>query len=104
MAEFKYIGKSLTRPDAVAKAIGKAQYLDDIRLPGMLHAAILHPEYAHAEIVSIDFSEAEKMPGVVACVKGEDPNLLYGDNITDISPMAVGKVRHIGDHVAAVVA
>jgi carbon-monoxide dehydrogenase large subunit len=104
MADFKFIGKSMTRPDAVTKAIGKALYLDDIRLPGMLHAAILHPEYAHAEIVSIDFSEAEKMPGVVACVKGEDPNLLYGDNITDISPMAVGKVRHIGDHVAAVVA
>ena len=104
MADLKYVGKSYTRPDAVQKALGKSEYLDDVRLPGMLHAAIVHPPIAHAEIVSIDFSEAEKMPGVVACVKGEDPNLLYGDNITDISPMAVGRVRHIGDHVAAVVA
>lgn len=104
MSKFKYIGKSMTRPDAVSKAIGKACYLDDVRLPGLLHAAVLHPEYAHAEILSIDTSEAEKMPGVVAVVTGTNPDLLYGDNIKDISPMAVGRVRHIGDHVAAVVA
>ncbi|MBP7010272.1 MAG: xanthine dehydrogenase family protein molybdopterin-binding subunit, partial [Kiritimatiellae bacterium] len=104
MAKFKYIGKSLTRPDAISKAIGKAQYLDDIRLPGLLHAAILHPETAHAEILSIDSSAAEKMPGVVKVVTGRDCKTLYGDNISDISPMAVCKVRHIGDHVAAVIA
>lgn len=104
MAAFSYVGKSLTRPDAVQKAIGKSQYLDDIRLPGLLHAAILHPEYAHAEIVSIDTSEAEAMPGVVAVVTGKDSTILYGDNIKDISPMAVNRVRHIGEHVAAVVA
>lgn len=72
--------------------------------PGLLHAAILHPDFAHAEILSIDTAEAEAMPGVVTVVTGRDCKTLYGDNISDISPMAVKKVRHIGDHVAAVIA
>lgn len=102
--EYKYIGKSYIRPDAINKVTGKAQYLDDIRLPGMLHAAILRPEFAHAKIVSIDTSEAEKMPGVVKVVTGKGCNLHYGDNIKDLTPMAVEKVRYIGEPVAAVVA
>ncbi|MBE0687023.1 MAG: xanthine dehydrogenase family protein molybdopterin-binding subunit, partial [Anaerolineaceae bacterium] len=101
---YKYIGKSYNRPDAIGKVTGKAQYLDDIRLPGMLHAAILRPEYAHARIISIDTSEAEKMPGVVKVVTGKDCKLHYGDNIKDLVPMAVEKVRYIGEPVAAVVA
>jgi CO/xanthine dehydrogenase Mo-binding subunit len=86
MAKFKYIGQSLTRPDAVQKAIGKVQYLDDIRLPGLLHAAILHPDYAHAEIVSIDTAEAEKMPGVVKVVTGRDCTTLYGETSATSPP------------------
>jgi carbon-monoxide dehydrogenase large subunit len=101
---YKYIGKSYNRPDAINKVTGKAQYLDDIRLPGMLHAAILHPEYAHARIISIDTSEAEKMPGVVKVVTGKGCKLHYGDNIKDLVPMADEKVRYIGEPVAAVVA
>ncbi len=102
--EYKYIGKSYIRPDAINKVTGKAQYLDDIRLPGMLHAAILRPEFAHAKINSIDTSEAEKMPGVVKVVTGKGCDLHYGDNIKDLTPMAVEKVRYIGEPVAAVVA
>lgn len=101
---YKYIGKSYIRPDAISKVTGKAQYLDDIRLPGMLYAAILRPEYAHAKIISIDTNEAEKMPGVVKVVTGKNCNLHYGDNIKDLIPMAVEKVRYIGEPVAAVVA
>ncbi|MBW6472919.1 MAG: xanthine dehydrogenase family protein molybdopterin-binding subunit [Anaerolineaceae bacterium] len=101
---YKYIGKSYNRPDAISKVTGKAQYLDDIRLPGMLHAAILRPEHAHARIISIDTSEAEKMPGVVKVVTGKGCDLHYGDNIKDLVPMAVDKVRYIGEPVAAVVA
>lgn len=101
---YKYIGKSYLRPDAINKVTGKAQYLDDIRLPGMLHAAILRPEFAHARIISIDTSEAEKMPGVVKVVTGKGCKLHYGDNIKDIVPMADEKVRYIGEPVAAVVA
>jgi carbon-monoxide dehydrogenase large subunit len=102
--EFKYIGKDVIRPDAVDKVIGKAVYLDDISLPGMLHAAILRPEVAHAKILSIDTSAAEACEGVVKVVTGEGCGLHYGDNIKDLTPMAVDKVRHIGEPLAAVVA
>ncbi len=102
--EFKYIGQDIIRPDAVDKVVGKAIYLDDIYLPGMVHAAILRPEYAHARILSIDTSAAEASPGVIKVVTGAGCNLHYGDNIKDLTPMAVDKVRHIGEPVAAVIA
>ncbi len=102
--EYKYIGKSYVRPDAVSKVTGKAIYLDDIRLPGMLYAAIKRPEYAHAKILNIDTSEAEKMPGVVKVVTGKGCEFRYGDNIKDLVPMAIDRVRYIGEPVAAVVA
>ena len=102
--KFKYLGKSYNRPDAINKVTGKAIYLDDIRLPGMLHAAILRPEYAHAKILRISTEEAEKMPGVVKVVTGKGCHYHYGDNIRDLVPMAVEKVRYIGEPVAAVIA
>ena len=102
--KLKYVGKNITRPDAVSKVTGKSLYLNDIKLPGMLHAAILRPEYAHAEIVSIDTSEAGKMEGVVKVVTGEGCDFHYGDNIRDLTPMAVGKVNYIGQPLAAVIA
>ena len=102
--EFKYLGKNYNRPDAINKVTGKAVYLDDVRLPGMLHAAILRPEYAHAKILSIATAEAEKMPGVVKVVTGKGCTFRYGDNIMDQLPMAIDKVRHIGEPVAAVIA
>jgi carbon-monoxide dehydrogenase large subunit len=101
---YKYLGKSYIRPDAISKVTGKAVFLDDIRLPGMLHAAILRPKYAHARILSIDTSEAEKCPGVVKVVTGKGCSYRYGDNIRDLVPMAIDKVRYIGEPVAAVIA
>ncbi|MDD5555731.1 MAG: xanthine dehydrogenase family protein molybdopterin-binding subunit [bacterium] len=102
--EFTYIGKNVPRPDAVAKATGKVRFLDDLRLPGMLHAAFLRPTHAHAKILSIDTAEAERMPGVVKVVTGRDIRFRYGENIKDRLPLAVGKVRWIGEPVAAVIA
>lgn len=102
--EYQYIGKDYVRPDAVSKVTGKAIFLDDIQLPGMLYAAILRPKYAHALILNIDTSEAEKCAGVVKVITGKGCNFQYGDNIADIIPMAIDKVRHIGEAVAAVVA
>jgi len=102
--EFKYIGKSLTRPDAVRKVTGKAIFLDDIYLPGMLHASILRPPTAHARIVEIVTRAAQREPGVVKVVTGADCDLRYGDNIKDLTPMAKDKVRYIGEPVAAVIA
>lgn len=100
----KYIGKSYIRPDAISKVTGKAVYLDDIRIPGMLYAAILRPEYAHARILSIDTRAAEACPGVVKVVTGKGCKFRYGDNIQDLQPMAVDKVRYIGEPVAGVIA
>ena len=102
--EYKYIGKSYIRPDAINKVTGKAVYLDDVRLPGMLYAAIKRPEHAHAKILSIDTSEAENMPGVVKVVTGQGCSIRYGDNIADVTPMASDRVRYIGEPVAAVIA
>lgn len=102
--DLKYVGKNIKRPDAVKKATGKALYLDDIQLPGMLYTAILRPEYAHAKILSIDTSEAEKGEGVVKVVTGKGCDFRYGDNIRDLVPMAIDKVRYIGEPVAAVIA
>ncbi len=101
---FKYIGKNITRPDVAAKITGRVQFLDDIKLPGMLHVAILRPDYAHAKIISIDTSEAEQCEGVVKVVTGEGCDLVYGDNIRDLTPIAVDKVSYIGHPVAAVIA
>ncbi|MBP7830857.1 MAG: xanthine dehydrogenase family protein molybdopterin-binding subunit [Kiritimatiellae bacterium] len=102
--EFKYIGKDILRPDATAKITGKAKFLADLKLPGMLHCAILRPTVAHAKIVSIDTSEAEQCPGVVKVVTAQGQNYRYGDNIRDFTPMAGDRVRHIGEAVAAVIA
>ena len=102
--DYKYVGKSYIRPDAISKVTGKAIYLDDIRLPGMLYTAILRPPTAHARILSIDTSEAEQMPGVVKVVTGKGCKFHYGDNIRDLTPMAIDKVRYIGEPVAAVIA
>ncbi|MDY0058541.1 MAG: xanthine dehydrogenase family protein molybdopterin-binding subunit [Myxococcota bacterium] len=102
--DLKYVGKPIIRPDAVRKATGKAQYLDDLKLPGMLYAAILRPERGHARIVSIDTTAAEGMPGVVKVVTGQGCTFRYGDNIRDLVPMAVDRVRYAGEPVAAVVA
>lgn len=101
---YKYIGKPYNRPDSISKVTGKAVYLDDVRLPDMLHAAVLRPQYAHARILKVDTSEAEKCEGVVKVVTGEGCKFRYGDNIKDLQPMAVTKVRYIGDPVAAVIA
>ena len=101
---FQTIGKNVVRPDAVDKVTGEARFLDDLRLPGMLHAAILRPAYAHAKIVSMDTKGAEACEGVVKVVTGEGCDIRYGDNIKDLTPMAVDKVHYIGEPLAAVVA
>lgn len=102
--KYKYVGKPYIRPDAISKVTGKAIYLDDVRLPDMLYTAILRPTIAHALIVSIDTSEAETCPGVVKVVTGKGCTFRYGDNIKDLQPMAIDRVRYIGEPVAAVIA
>lgn len=104
--EFQWIGKPMLRVDGVAKVTGAAQYTDDMRLPGMLVGKILRSPHAHARIRSIDTSRAEALPGVKAVATGKDAPVRYG--ILPVSedefPLAVDKVRYIGDEVAAVAA
>ncbi len=100
----QYLGQNLSRPDAFDKITGAATYLDDIRLPGLLHMAVLLPEDAHAIIRSIDVTEAERSPGVVQVVIGRDCPSRHGIDFRDRRPLAVDRVRHVGEPVAAVIA
>jgi CO/xanthine dehydrogenase Mo-binding subunit len=70
--EYKVIGTRPIRPDGVEKVTGRAQYGADIHLPGLIQGRILRSPHAHARIVSIDTSEAEKHPGVFAVLTAKD--------------------------------
>ncbi|VAW00942.1 Xanthine dehydrogenase, molybdenum binding subunit [hydrothermal vent metagenome] len=97
------IGKRIKKPDAPAKAIGKTRYINDMVLPQMLYGKILHAGRPHAEIVSIDTSEAEKLPGVHLVITAKDtPDLKLGF-VKDNAPLK-DRVRCERDEVAAVAA
>ncbi len=105
MEKFEHIGKRIPKIDAVDKATGKVQYIQDLSVPGMLYGKILYSKYAHAKIKSIDTSNAEKLPGVRAVLTGKDvpPKMLMGF-LKDNPPIKSGKVRSFRDEVAAVAA
>jgi carbon-monoxide dehydrogenase large subunit len=117
---FEGIGASVRRKEDLRYLSGRGQYTDDINRPGQTHAYILRSPHAHAAIRSIDTAAAKGMPGVKAVFVGAD---MAAENIGGIpcgwqihnkdgSPMAepphpviaTGKVRHVGDPVAVVVA
>jgi CO/xanthine dehydrogenase Mo-binding subunit len=99
------VGRDVPRTDAVPKVTGAAQYVADMHLPGMLHAAVLRSPHPHARIVAIDTSAAAAMPGVKAVLTGEDTaRVKWGAFRPDLYPLAIGKVRYVGDEVAAVAA
>jgi CO/xanthine dehydrogenase Mo-binding subunit len=94
--------------DGPDKVTGAARYTFDVSLPGMLHAKVLRSPHPHARIRSVDTRRAEALPGVAAVVTGVDaaqlPDPYYGVAIRDQPVVAIGKVRYIGDMVAAVAA
>ena len=99
------VGQRASRPDGRLHGLGQTQYIDDITFPHMLHAKILRSAYPHARILSIDTSEAEKMPGVIATLIGaEIPENSFGPTYQDQPVLAYPIVRHRGDGVAAVAA
>ena len=110
MKEYSVVGKPLTRVDGRVKVTGLAQYASDITLPNMLHGKILRSPHPHAKIVNIDTSQAEALPGVKAVVTGKDTGgIRFGFVDTprypaDEYPLAIDKVRYIGEEVAAVAA
>lgn len=97
------IGTRIRKPDAPDKATGKTQYINDLELPGMLIAKVLHARRAHAEIVNIDVSEAEKLPGVYAVATNRDVSDLRFGFVRDNCALK-DKVRCEHDEVAAVAA
>ena len=99
------IGARMVRTDAVEKVTGSAVYAEDVRLPRMVYGALVRSAYAHARILSIDTSEAERLPGVRAVVTGRDIEMgYYGYELHDQRIFALEKVRYLGEPVAAVAA
>jgi aerobic-type carbon monoxide dehydrogenase small subunit (CoxS/CutS family) len=104
--EGQFIGANVRRLDAPSKVSGALRYAGDTVMPGMLHVGVLRSPHAHARIVSIDTSAAEAMAGVEAVITSADvPGVDgFGVFVHDQPVMAKGKVRYVGEAVAAVAA
>lgn len=105
MGELKVVGQAVPQIDAREKVCGAAEFVSDIKLPGMLYGRILRSPYPHARILHIDTSKAMRLRGVWAVVTALDTPLIpFGPRSDDWTIMAVDKVRFIGDEVAGVAA
>ena len=112
----RYMGSSVPRKEDSALLTGRANWTDNIKLPGMLNMAVLRSPYAHAKIMHVDVSGALSQPGVVAAFTGEDLTEEWAVGIPcgwpvtediktpDHWPLARGEVNHAGEGVAVVVA
>jgi len=117
IAAERYTGASIKRSEDPRILTGAGRYVDDIKLPGMLHAAFVRSPLAHARVVSADVSAARALPGVVAAFTGADlevmtvpgPDALmalmgWAGPTPEFTLLASDKVRFAGDPVAIVVA
>ena len=112
----RIFGSGIRRREDPRLITGRAAYTDDIKLPDMVHVAILHSPHAHARIRSIDTSRAQAAGGVLAVFTGADTDgvlnpvpcawLIPGSDLKAVPypPVAKDVVRHLGDAVAVVVA
>ncbi len=101
------IGRSTPRLEGRSKVTGRADYVHNLRLPGMLYGKIFRSTVAHGLIRSIDVADARAAEGVFAVVTGEDikkliPNPYYGPAFHDQPILALDKVRYVGEAVAVV--
>jgi len=104
-SQFSAVGKRIPKLDAAQKAMGRAEYIQDIKLPEMLYGRILYSKFANANIVKIDTSKAIALPGVHAVLTGEDvPEKMKMGFIKDNPPLKKGRVSCFRDEVAAVAA
>ena len=114
---YKVIGKNIKKYDAIDKVTGTGQFVADIKLPNVLSTAILRSRYAHATIQNIDWKEVNT-DGIYAIVSGKGALCIkngkkqyienskkywIGDCIVDQHPMAIEKVRYVGEPVVAVI-
>jgi CO/xanthine dehydrogenase Mo-binding subunit len=104
MEESGSVGKRIPKLNAGDRVTGRAVYIQDLKVPGMLHGKILRSKYPHARIVRIDTSRAKKVLGVRAIITAEDVPRIYFGFMKDQTPLKAGKVRSYRDEVAAVAA
>jgi CO/xanthine dehydrogenase Mo-binding subunit len=103
----RVVGRPVPRVDGLEKVTGRARYVTDLELPGMLHVALVRSPFAHARIVGVDTAAAARAPGVRAVagcadLAGCDP--YFGPAFRDRPILAVDVVRYEGEPVVAVVA
>src|SRR5215472_1712572 len=104
------IGTRILRKEDPRFLVGRGRFVDDVALPNMAHAAVLRSPHAHARIKSIDKGAAQALPGVVAVITGEEaakdtgPLPCFANPPVEQRCIALGKVRHVGEPVALVVA
>jgi CO/xanthine dehydrogenase Mo-binding subunit len=100
---YRHIGRATPRKDAREIVTGRAQYIDDIRLPGMLFGKVLRSPHAHAVIKNIETAKAERLPGVKAVLTYKNvPKWFWGEPRHE--RVLDSKVRFVGDSVALVAA
>jgi 2-furoyl-CoA dehydrogenase large subunit len=106
-----WVGQSIPRVEDSSLLTGRGRFIDDLGVhPGTLHAAILRSPHAHADIASIETSAAKRAQGVVAVLDGADIKALTTSLVVGVKapvecwPIAVGRVRYVGEPVAVVVA
>jgi carbon-monoxide dehydrogenase large subunit len=105
MADLKVVGRPLGRIEGPDKVAGKTLYTADVRLPGMVWGKCLRSPFAHAKILRIDVSKAKNVKGVLTVLTGDDvPPFRVGLSLQDNPVLAQGKVRFMGEKVAAVAA
>src|SRR5499425_2042879 len=103
------VGRSVPRLEGHAKVTGRAEYVHNLRLPGMLYGKIVRSTIAHGRIVKLDVSAAQALEGVHRVVTIDDvrkvvPNPFYGPAFHDQPILAVDKVHYVGEPVAVVLA
>ncbi len=111
-----YIGRSLKRFEDPRLLVGEGRFIDDMQLPGMLHAVVLRSPHAHARVLSVEASSAAGQPGVITVLTareldGEVRDIprrvvedLSGVELPEHPVLAVDRVCYVGQPVAIVVA
>src|SRR2546426_10582183 len=108
-AETPQVGRSLPRLESWLKVTGRAEYVHNLRLPGMLYGKIFRSSVAHGRIKRIDVNAARALAGVHSVVTAAEiktivPDPYYGPAFHDQPVLAVDKVRYVGEPVAVVLA
>ena len=116
MAPSAMVGARIRRREDPRLITGRATYVDDVKLVGMVHAAFIRSPYAHAKILRLQMAKAKAHPGVLAVFSGADlhaagmtASLPVAHKLPDLKtpphyPLAVDEVRFVGEAVAVVVA